>query len=284
MNFLLHIIVLIGLTLPSALGYNLVFGKGKILHFGPVGVSIISAYASVITLLQTGSFLAAFLAGLSAATIVSLVFWYLSLRLDSDSFGVLSIAVHLSLLAVILNWNSVTRGSLGIPKIPRLPFLNDVGDFALFCSFVAAMLAWLLLRIEKSTFGRRLSALAEHEWYAGALGIEKKSTHVTAFLVAAFCAAVGNFLYPQYLTLVHPNEYQFSVLVFFVTIVVAGGPGSVKGVTISTVLLTFLKELIRLLPLSPTALGPVRLLLFGVILFAAVFWRRDSLFPQTRRI
>lgn len=67
-------------------------------------------------------------------------------------------------------------------------------------------------------------------------------------------------------------------------IVVAGKPGSVLGVTLSTILLVLLRESLRFLPLDPTMIGPVRLLLFGLILFAAVWVRRDSLFPQQRTV
>ena len=66
--------------------------------------------------------------------------------------------------------------------------------------------------------------------------------------------------------------------------VVAGKPGSVLGVTFSTVLLVLLKEGLRFLPLPTAVLGPVRLLLFGIILLVAVYVRRDTLFPQQRTV
>ncbi|PIR52818.1 hypothetical protein COU76_04710 [Candidatus Peregrinibacteria bacterium CG10_big_fil_rev_8_21_14_0_10_49_10] len=67
-------------------------------------------------------------------------------------------------------------------------------------------------------------------------------------------------------------------------VIVAGKPGSVPGVTLASILLISLKEALRFVPLSPAVLGPVRLILFGLILFGAVWWRRDTLFPQEREI
>jgi ABC-type branched-subunit amino acid transport system permease subunit len=262
----------------------LIFGRGKILHFGPIGVSLTTAYVIGITLIHTNNFLLAFAVGLLAAITISTLFFWLSLRLDSDSFGVMSIAVHLSLLAVILNWNSVTRGALGIPKIPRLPFLHDVGDFAVISVIISIVSIIVMHKINQSSFGRKMGAISEHEWYAAALGIEKPKTHWLAFLIGAACITLSNFISPQYFTLLHPNDYQFSALVFVVTLVVAGNPGSTLGVTLSTILLILLKEGLRFIPMDPSILGPVRLLLFGCILFIAVWWRKDTLFPQSRRI
>ncbi len=67
-------------------------------------------------------------------------------------------------------------------------------------------------------------------------------------------------------------------------IIVAGKPGSVLGVTLSTILLILLKEGLRFVSLAPSILGPVRLILFGMILLAVVYWRRDTLFPKQRSI
>lgn len=284
MNFLFHIIALIGIYLPTALGYNLILGKGKILHFGPLGTAVFSAYGTVLVLNLTQSFVLAFLAGLTCALLMSLFFAWLSFRLEPDGLGVMSIAVHLSVLAIVLNWNGLTRGALGIPRVPRLPFLDSVGDFALYSSILAAAVCYAMWRLQRGAFGRKLQALAEHEWHGSALGIERKRTHTVAFLISGVCCALSNFLFPQYLVLLHPNDYQFPALIFAVMVVVAGGPGSVFGVTLSVILLTFLREGLRFVPLAPAILGPVRLMLFGVILFVAVWWRRDTLFPKQRTV
>ncbi|MDA1292448.1 MAG: branched-chain amino acid ABC transporter permease [bacterium] len=284
MDFFLHIIVLIGTFLPTILGYNLVFGKGKILHFGPMGVSVITGYCFIVTLKSTGSFSLAILSGLIAVTLISLLFAWLSLRLDQDAFGVMSIAVHLSALAVVLNWNSLTRGALGIPQIPRPEFLSSVADFAIAAIILSIVTVYIVRKIDKSSFGRQLQALAEHEWHAKSLGIDRNRVHVLAFIICGIGIFLSNLIYLPYLTLLHPNDYQFAGMVFYVMIVVAGMPGSVWGATLSTVLLLALREAVRFAPLSASVLGPVRLMLFGFILFVAVYYRRDTLFPKQRSI
>lgn len=284
MAFFWHILFLVSNWFPTILSYNLVFGKGKILYFGPMGMVLLTAYPMVITLMHTGSFLLAFLVGFAFSIIASLLFAWLSLRLEADAFGILSIAVHLSLISVVLNWQSMTRGALGIPGVPKLPFLQTPMNFALCMLAVGLVWIFCMLKIDRSAFGRKLQALAEHTWHAKSLGIDQVRVHIVAFLISGLSTTVTGFFWVQYIGLLHPNDYLFPTLVFYVMVTVAGGPGSVRGVTLSAILLLILKEFLRFVPLSAAILGPVRLMLFGIILFVAVWWRRDTLFPKQRSI
>jgi ABC-type branched-subunit amino acid transport system permease subunit len=91
-------------------------------------------------------------------------------------------------------------------------------------------------------------------------------------------------LYLQLTGILHPSDYMFPTLVFAMTCVVAGGPGSVVGVTIATALLVTLREGIRFLPLPVGLVGPLRLFLFGTILLTAIYLRRKKLFPLRRTV
>lgn len=284
MDFLLHIIAVTAMNIPSILGFNLVFGKGKISHFGPIGISLICAYAIFLTLGFTGNYPLAISAGLMGALLAGLLMSWLALRLDADGLAIMTIAVHLAVLTVVLNWSSLTRGALGIPRISRIAALDSLPIFVGTATAVAALWTVFLWKLDRSPFGRKLAALAEHPWHAASLGINRSRVHTTAFLLSAIGAVLTNLLYPQYLHLLHPNDYTFPFLIFFIMVIVAGGPGSVLGVVLSTVLLTSLKEGLRFLPLPLGLLGPLRLLLFGTILLIAVWLRRDTLFPKPRTI
>jgi ABC-type branched-subunit amino acid transport system permease subunit len=284
MSFLLHLLFLSASWVPSILSYNMIFGKGKLLHFGPIGVSVVSAYATFLTLSLTGSFAAAFAAGIFAASVISAFFAWLSFRLEPDGLGIMSIAVHLALIAVVLNWTSLTRGALGMPKIPHLSFLSSLPRFALVMTVIAVLWTIFMILLDRSAFGRKMKALAENEWYAKSLGISRVRVHTAAFLIAGVGFAIIAFIHPQYIGLLHPNDYLFPALVFYITVVVAGKPGSVLGCLLSIYLLAALKEGLRFLPIPLTLKGPVLMLLFGVILFGAVWYRRKELFPVQRTI
>lgn len=283
-NYALHLLAITAMTMIHVLGYNVIFGKGKILHFGPIGVSLAAGYGTFITLGWTGSYLLALPVGIAMAAVLSLMFTWLSLRLEPDGLGILTIAMHQIVLTVVLNWTPVTRGALGLPNIPRMPWI--AGNVAFTCTVVAIAVLWFLLMLlfERSTYGRQLQALAEHEWYAKALGVNRLRLYLIAFLIGGAGAFMANLFYHQYLYLVHPSDFLFPVLIFYMMIIVAGKPGSTIGVALSTILLIFLREELRCIPLSPDVLGPLRLMIFGIILLAAVWYRRDSLFPKKRTI
>ena len=283
--FLLHLITVIAMSVPTVLAYNLVFGKGKILHFGQLAFSIVGGYALWVTVGRYGyGIFPAFLFALVVISVTSLLFAWLSLRLPADAFGVLSIAVHLMVLAIVLNWQSVTRGALGVPNLPRPFFATTPAAFAIMS--IAIAIAWTLLiwKIDSGRFGRSVAALSEHSWYAMSLGIERGWVHTVLFLLAGIGALLVNFMYHSYLHLLSPSDFSFSAMIFYVMVVVAGAPGSLWGSLISLTLLTFLREGIRFLPIPNSLTGPMELMLFGVILFVAVWYRRDSLFPKQRTV
>lgn len=92
---------------------------------------------------STHSYILGGIAGLIAALVISGVFAWLALRLDGDAFGILSITVQLSLMTVVLNWTSLTRGTLGIPRIPRMAGLESLSSFAITMVIVAGAFVFL---------------------------------------------------------------------------------------------------------------------------------------------
>lgn len=284
MEFLLHIIVTLGHTIPLALGYNLIFGKGKIFHFGPVAVSLLIAYAIFIPVSLTGNYALGIVLGLIMCVLASMLFALLAIRLSMDAVGVMTIAMHLAVLALIVNWSDLTRGALGIQRIPSLPFFDT--QLLMAVLGVAGVVFWaaLFFWIDRNAFGRQIQALAEHQWHAEALGVRRLWVYIAAFCLTGLTSVWDNLLYVSYHHLLHPNDYMFPSFVSYLMFVVAGGSKNARGTLVATFLLVLLREGIRFIPMSPDIVAPVRLILFAIILFAAVWWRRDVLFPKQRSV
>ncbi len=285
MEFFLHTLAHAFMAIPTILGYNLVFGKGKILHFGQEAIALAAVYAVWVPVMLHGAPLGVgIVLGTVAAVVMALALAWLSFRLDADGLGVMSIALHLAALAVALNWQPVTRGALGIPRIARPAGMEDLQSFTIVMAVVAVLWIIGMYWLDRGPFGRALVALSEHSWHAEALGIRRRRIHTIAFLITGIGALVTNFFFPMYLHLLSPSDFGFPITIFFVTIIVAGGPGSLWGVICATFLLFFLREGMRLLPLPADILGPLRLMIFSTILFAAVWFRRKQIFPKQREV
>jgi branched-chain amino acid transport system permease protein len=284
MTYFFFILTVIGQYLPSVLGYNLLFGRGKMMYFGPIAVAIVASYAFAIPWVATGNFLLAIACSAAFSIAISLVFALLSLRLESDAFGVMTLAVFLAFIAIVMNWISLTGGPYGIAPIPRLQMFRDPGVFAMASLLIGIGFAVVMWFLDRSKIGRALEAFAEHPWCASSLGLCRTRTVIIAFLIASVGPVLSNMLYLQLTGILHPSDYMFPTLVFAMTCVVAGGPGSVVGVTIATALLVTLREGIRFLPLPVGLVGPLRLFLFGTILLTAIYLRRKKLFPLRRTV
>ncbi|MCC6954012.1 MAG: hypothetical protein IT290_07830 [Deltaproteobacteria bacterium] len=66
--------------------------------------------------------------------------------------------------------------------------------------------------------------------------------------------------------------------------IVVGRPGSFLGVLAATTFLVLLPEPLRFIGIPSDILGPMRQLLHALILFAAVYLNRKTLFPPERRV
>jgi len=285
MNYFLHIFIIFCMYIPPALGFNLVFGKGKLLHFGQVALGIAGVYGMWAPFMLFGvPFFVSLAIGAVCVLLMALILAWLSFRLDTDGLGVMSIALHLAMLAIVLNSDSLTRGALGIPGIPRPHVLQSLPAYALLCAMIAAGWIIFILFLERGTFGRALQALAENPWHAEGLGVSRRRVHTIAFMVSALGALITNILFAPYIALLSPSDYGFPAMILYVMMVVAGGPGRVWGVVLSTFCLIFLHEGLRFLSLPAEMIGPMRLLTFGIILLVAVCLRRDTLFPAERTV
>ncbi len=285
MTYFLHIFIVACMYIPPTLGFNLVFGRGKILHFGQVALGIAGAYGvwSSFMIFHL-SFPVSLAIGALCVIVMALLLAWLSLRLDTDGLGVMSIALHLATLAVVLNWDSVTRGALGIPGIPRPPLLQSLPAYAVLCVTIAVCWIVVMLILERGKLSRDLQALSENPWHAQSLGIDRRRVHIMAFLISALGALTATALFTPYIALLSPSDYGFPAMIYYVMFVVAGGPGRVWGVVCSVFLLMGLHEGLRFVALPIEMIGPMRLLIFGVILLIAVYFRRETLFPPERGV
>ena len=146
-------------------------------------------------------------------------------------------------------------------------------------------------RLRDSRLGRAWIALREDEVAAISMGIPAVKTKLLAYGTgAAFGGMSGAFL-ASYLNTVNADQFAFSFSIFVLAMVILGGLGSIWGVVLGAVALTFINY--RLIPdvlndvpnkigldfdLSELSFG-----IFGFLLVIMMVLRPEGLIPERRR-
>jgi branched-chain amino acid transport system permease protein len=288
-DYYIHLLILICIYLIFAQGLNIIFGLGGLLNLAHVACYAIGAYTTA--LLSTDLAQPVWVC-LPASMILSgffaLIIGAIALRLTEDYFAIGSLAFSAVVSALLVNWKSLTRGVLGIPGIPRPEILQidfyENKNFLIFAAslaFLTLIFVWFLFR---SKLSRSLRALAENEYSGAAVGKDRKGVRNIAFSISATLAGLAGSLFAYYINYIDPSSFTLTEMVFVLSIVIVGKPGSFWGVNLATIFLVLLPEPLRQLEIPPSVLGPMRQMLYALILFGVVFWRRRVLFPVERRV
>lgn len=289
MDYLIHLGILICIYIILAQSFNLSFGVGRLFNLAHISVYAIGAYTTALLATEAGTgFLACIFTSMLLAGLFALLIGGIALKLTQDYFAIGTLAFSSVVTALLVNWKSLTRGVLGIPGIPH-PVLNGF-EFAENRDFLKLMIVlviisqsilWVLFR---GSYSRSLRAQAESEHAALSLGRNTRRVRTWSFFIASCFAGMAGAMYAYYMSYIDPSSFSLAEMIFVLTIVVVGKPGSFWGVIFSSTFLVLLPESLRFVELSPSILGPMRQMLYALILFSVVYWNRARLFPLERTI
>lgn len=295
----IHLAILISIYLILAQSLNLTLGLGQLCNLAHVASYALGSYTTALLSAEIGaSFGTCLLASMLISGLFAFALGGIALRLTSDYFAIGTIAFSSLVSAILINWKSVTHGVLGIPGIPR----PEIAGYDLYANqnFLLLIIIFVILThcffflLHKSWFGRSLRALAEYDHAALSLGNNTSLMRIVAFFISSVGAGLAGSFFAYYLNYIDPSSFALGEMIFILTIVVVGRPGSFWGVSCATIFLVLLPEPLRFLvdlpkPFQflniPSAyLGPIRQLIHAVLLFGVVWWKRDSLFPEQRQV
>lgn len=288
-DYAIHLEILIGIALILAQGLNVVFGYGGLLNLAHIAVYALGGYTTALLATELGKpAWFCLLASMAVGAFCALPIGAIALRLRGDYFAIGSLAFSAMVTAVLVNWKDVTHGVLGIPGIPRPEIfgisLKEGYQFRNFILVINMLVAAALYGFARSPIARLLRAQREHLEAAQAIGIEPRAIRQDAFLIASALAGLAGSLYTYHINYIDPSSFSFSEMVFVLSIVVIGRPGSYWGIIGATALLVLLPEPLRQLPLPSSVLGPMRQLIHALLLYSALWLRRRSLFPNERLV
>ncbi len=278
MEYILHILILIGIYTILSVSLNLLVGYTGILSIAHAAFHGVGAYVAALMALrlQTPFLLNLFLAVI-AAGIFGAVVGIPSLRLRDDYFVIATFAFQIITFSVLNNLVDFTGGPLGLPGIPQPVIfgyqITTHVQFLLLVLVLAAFTFWISNRIVKSPFGRLLKAIREDEVFVKASGRNVSSAKVKVFVISASLASIAGVIYATYITYIDPTSFTIMESIFIISIVIIGGSANLKGSIVGAVVLVALPELLRFIGLPNSIAANIRQILYGGLLVVFMLWR-----------
>lgn len=285
MEYLLHILILIGIYLIAAASLNLVGGYTGLISVAHAVFYGVGAYVVALMGLKLGMpFWVSLPCAMAGSALLGAVVAVPALRVHDDYFVLATFGLQVIATSVMNNWIDVTGGPLGLPGIPQ-PTLFGVTlsahwQMLLLVGLLAGLSFRLLRRLVRAPFGRVLRAIREDEVFAQSLGKNVVKYKVLVFVVGAAFAAVAGSLYAVYITFIDPTSFTVQESIFMLAIVIVGGAGNLLGSVVGTVVLVALPELLRFVGLPSAIAANVRQILYGGLLVGMMLWRPQGLLGE----
>ena len=256
-------------------------------------------------------------------TIAGVIIGLPTLRLRGDYIAVVTLAFGEIIGRIAINGDQIRIGGIWDNTIGRLPFFPDIGSAATLTRgkqgitpvdkvdlpfldpltslnirgwyFVALGLLVAVLfvnvRLRDSRLGRAWVALREDEVAAASMGIPIVKTKLLAYATGAAFGGVSGALLGSYLNTVGADQFQFSFSIFVLAMVIVGGLGSIWGVVIGAILLSFFNSYLipDVLNGLPNSVGldfdltQLSYGIFGFLLVIVMVLRPEGLIPERRR-
>jgi len=295
----------------SAIGLNLQFGYTGLLNFGHVASMLVGAYGMAITVDLGGSLWLGIPVGILCAIVLGLLIGIPTLRLRADYLAIVTIAAAEILRLVVRSSLAapLTKGIFGIQAFadeffdlnPIPEGLYGIGRFRFDERGVWVMLAgWglvllavaFLRRLTTSPWGRVVRAIREDEDAARSLGKNVFGYKLQSLMIGGAIGALAGMLLAIDQQNVTPDNYIPLLTFYAFTIVILGGPGTLWGPVLGSMIFWFLFELLDGIMttavvegwfgglLESTDIGPFRFALFGIGLMWLMAFRPQGMFGK----
>ncbi len=230
-----------------------------------------------------------------------------TLRLRGDYIAIVTLAFGEIIFRFAINGDEITFAegykltngrqaispidSIDLPLFAPFDSAFSLRPFYWFCLVLVAIVLLVNFRLRDSRLGRAWIAIREDEVAAASMGVPLVKTKLLAYATGAAFGGISGAFLGSYLTAVNANNFQFGFSIFILAMIILGGLGSIWGVAIGAIVLSFINtyfipevfnEVPRKLGLD-FDLTILNFGIFGFLILLVMVLRPQGILPERRR-
>ncbi len=229
-----------------------------------------------------------------------------TLRLRGDYIAIVTLAFGEIIRVFAVNGDAInlpftqqklTAGRQGITPVDQVNIFGiqfgqlDLRPWYWLVLALLVIVLFCVIRLRDSRLGRAWVALREDEVAAASMGVPLVKTKLAAYAVGAAIGGMAGAFQASYLNTVNADQFAFTFSIFILAIVILGGLGSVWGVLVGAIVLSFINSYLIPDVLSdvPSKIGldfqlnDLGFGIFGFLLVIVMVLRPEGLLPERRR-
>lgn len=277
-NYLIHLAILVCIYAMLTVSLNLSVGFTGLLNMGHIAFFGIGAYTSALLALTGYPLWICILMSAIVAGIAGVILALPTARLKGDYLALATLGFTFIIGSIARNWTGLTRGPLGLPGIPRYVPHNDT--LLWIAAITAIIIAIIVHIITKTRFGKTLQAVRDDELAAKMLGKNTFAHKVAAMGISALIAGIAGSFFAHYISFIDPSIFGLGDLILLFSMLIVGGLASVPGSIIGTAVIMLIPEPLRFIGFPSALIGPMREMLFALILLLIIIYRPKGIFGK----
>src|SRR6266403_1469115 len=229
----------------GALGLNILVGYTGQISIGHGAFMSVGAYtaANLVTQLHAPFWITIPAGGLMAALIGAIV-GIPSLRIKGIYLAIATLAAQLIIEWTINHVPAISGGVQASIQVPRPSIfgvqLKTQTQLYLFLMGFAVLAIIGTSNLVRSRIGRAFIAVRDQDIAAEIIGISTFRYKLIAFAISSFYAGITGVLYTYYLGIANYEQFQLTVSIDYLAMVIIGGLGSILGSILGAIFVTLL--------------------------------------------
>lgn len=253
-NYVLFTLSLMAVNAVIAVGLNLLVGYTGQISLGHAGFVAIGAYTAGLVMAKlpwpeaAAAWGLSWLAALAAAGLVAAIFGFLvglpALRLTGPYLTIATLGFGIAVHQVLTNWDRLSGGRTGLflPKLFFGPWRLEERPLYYVTILVAGLLIWVASNLVRSHVGRAFVAIRDSDIAAAVTGVNLTAYKTLAFAVSAAYAGIGGAMLAFILRYLEPQLFTLFESIYYLSMIVIGGLGTVPGSVLGAAVLTVLPQ------------------------------------------